>query len=198
MALIMRFSPSGKTPFSTPTVKHCFFRKESPEGWVIHAFARCFQRKRKFRESTRFCTIGREAFSDQLLCRTTGRHCSTERFVRRDLHVWPGQAPERGHSPGNMRPAERTDDFLPVGRFGTRFRFRAQGLRVTLGKQPHLSLCNEAYGHMLQKFHGRAVFFHVPSSRYITNELIEKVSRALCESTTAAHSSDWYQFSSKP
>lgn len=68
--------------------------------------------------------------------------------------------------------------------------FRAQGLHVTLGKQPQLSLCNEAYGHMLQKFHGRAVFFHVPSSRYITNELIEKVSRALCESTTAAHFSD--------
>lgn len=68
--------------------------------------------------------------------------------------------------------------------------FRAQGLRVTLGKQPHLSLCNEAYGHMLQKFHGHAVFFHVPSSKYITNELIEKVSRALCESTTAAFSSD--------
>lgn len=33
------------------------------------------------------------------------------------------------------------------------------------------SLCNEAYWYMLRKFNGHMVFFHVPSMKYITENL---------------------------
>lgn len=47
------------------------------------------------------------------------------------------------------------------------------GVKAELGSNPKQTLCNEAYWHMLQKYDGRVVFFHVPSIRYIDENFIK-------------------------
>lgn len=49
------------------------------------------------------------------------------------------------------------------------------GITAHLGITPVPSLCNDAYWHMLKKFHRHATFFHVPSIKYITEDFIEKI-----------------------
>lgn len=57
--------------------------------------------------------------------------------------------------------------------------FQVQGLSASVGTKPQLSLCNAAYWHMLQKYHRRVVFCHVPSIKYITDAFIQAVARAI-------------------
>lgn len=49
------------------------------------------------------------------------------------------------------------------------------GITANLGITPAPSLCNEAYWHMLKKFHRHATFFHVPSIKYITEDFVEAI-----------------------
>lgn len=53
------------------------------------------------------------------------------------------------------------------------------GIITNVGNTPTQSLCNEAYWHMLKKFNCHAVFFHVPSIKYITENFIEKIKTVL-------------------
>ena len=53
------------------------------------------------------------------------------------------------------------------------------GIVADIGKAPIQSLCNEAYWYMLRKYDCHAVFFHVPSIKYITENFIEKVKTVL-------------------
>lgn len=46
------------------------------------------------------------------------------------------------------------------------------GVRAELGNTPKQTLCNEAYWHMLHKYDGCVVFFHIPSIRYIEENFI--------------------------
>ncbi|MDE6319124.1 MAG: hypothetical protein K2M22_05360 [Lachnospiraceae bacterium] len=49
------------------------------------------------------------------------------------------------------------------------------GINTHIGNTPIRSLCNEAYWYMLRKCNCHALFFHVPSIKYITEEFMEKV-----------------------
>ena len=53
------------------------------------------------------------------------------------------------------------------------------GIITNIGNIPTQSLCNEAYWHMLKKYNGHVVFFHVPSIKYITELFIEGVQKSL-------------------
>ena len=53
------------------------------------------------------------------------------------------------------------------------------GIIADIGNTPIQSLCNEAYWHMLKKYNRQAVFFHVPSIKYITEGFIEKIKASL-------------------
>lgn len=53
------------------------------------------------------------------------------------------------------------------------------GIITNIGNTPTQSLCNEAYWYMLRKYNGHAVFFHVPSVKYITELFIERVKKSL-------------------
>ena len=53
------------------------------------------------------------------------------------------------------------------------------GIITNIGNNPMQSLCNEAYWYMLRKFNRHAIFFHVPSIKYITENYIEKVRTVL-------------------
>ncbi len=53
------------------------------------------------------------------------------------------------------------------------------GIMTHIGNTPIQSLCNEAYWYMLRKYNCHALFFHVPSIKYITEEFIEKVRTVL-------------------
>ena len=54
-----------------------------------------------------------------------------------------------------------------------------RGVITSIGNVPTRSLCNEAYWYMLRKFNYHVMFLHVPSIKYITDSLIEKVQTAL-------------------
>ena len=54
-----------------------------------------------------------------------------------------------------------------------------RGIITDIGNTPIQSLCNEAYWHMLKKYNRQAVFFHVPSIKYITEDFIEKIKASL-------------------
>lgn len=55
------------------------------------------------------------------------------------------------------------------------------GMITDIGNMPIQSLCNEAYWCMLRKCNCHAVFVHVPSMKYITEDFIEKVKEAFIE-----------------
>lgn len=52
------------------------------------------------------------------------------------------------------------------------------GITANIGNTPTQSLCNEAYWYMLRKYNCHAVFFHVPSIKYITERFIERVQKS--------------------
>lgn len=57
--------------------------------------------------------------------------------------------------------------------------FQLQGLSVSIGTKPQLSLCNAAYWNMLQKFDRRVVFCHIPSIKYMTDTFMQAVAQAI-------------------
>lgn len=58
-------------------------------------------------------------------------------------------------------------------------KFNKSGIITDLGNIPVQSLCNDAYWYMLRKCNCHAVFFHVPSIKYITEDFIEKIRMVL-------------------
>ena len=57
--------------------------------------------------------------------------------------------------------------------------FRAAGLAAVISETPTAYLCNEAYGHLLRKFSGRAVLIHIPTMKNAGEGLTGKVRQAL-------------------
>lgn len=53
------------------------------------------------------------------------------------------------------------------------------GITANIGNTPTQYLCNEAYWYMLRKYNCHAMFFHVPSIKYITETFIEKIRAVL-------------------
>ena len=58
-------------------------------------------------------------------------------------------------------------------------KLKENGLAAGIGHTPTKYLCNEAYWYMLKKYNNHAVFFHVPSIKYISEDLIEKIRTSL-------------------
>lgn len=60
-------------------------------------------------------------------------------------------------------------------------RFIIRGLKCWISENPTWYLCDEAYFYMLKKYNQNAVFIHVPSARYLSNEFVEAIISALVE-----------------
>lgn len=56
--------------------------------------------------------------------------------------------------------------------------FMKNGINCEISERPTHYLCNDAYYRMLQKTDGRAIFVHIPGSRYMTDELIASIIRS--------------------
>lgn len=54
------------------------------------------------------------------------------------------------------------------------------GVKNHISASPTHYLCNEAYWYILKKFNGKAAFIHIPTIKYIDDNLIKKVKHALC------------------
>lgn len=54
-------------------------------------------------------------------------------------------------------------------------RLNQGGISTNVGYTPAKYLCNEAFWHMLKKYNNQAVFFHVPSIRFIDEDFIKKI-----------------------
>ena len=59
--------------------------------------------------------------------------------------------------------------------------FRENGVPCDTSDTPTQYLCNAAYFRMLQKTNGKAVFVHIPGSRYMTQELMTGILKSLGE-----------------
>lgn len=60
-------------------------------------------------------------------------------------------------------------------------RFVKNGISCEISERPTHYLCNDAYYRMLQKTDGRAMFVHIPGSRYMTDELMASIIKSLGE-----------------
>ena len=60
-------------------------------------------------------------------------------------------------------------------------RFVKNGINCEISERPTHYLCNDAYYRMLQKTDRRAIFVHIPGSRYMTDELMASIIRSLGE-----------------
>ena len=60
-------------------------------------------------------------------------------------------------------------------------RFSSAGIRATLSSEPTKYLCNEAYWHALNKFSGRAVFIHIPTTKHMDKQLTEAIKQVFGE-----------------
>jgi len=56
--------------------------------------------------------------------------------------------------------------------------FKAEGLNCLVSASPTNYLCNDAYFNMLEKLNGRALFFHIPPVRYMTEDMYKAAVRA--------------------
>lgn len=72
-------------------------------------------------------------------------------------------------------------DYQPIA-----MKWNESGMTANIGNTPMQSLCNEAYWYMLRKYHGQALFFHVPSIKYITEDFIAGIRNALSASACCA------------
>ena len=54
------------------------------------------------------------------------------------------------------------------------------GVKNHISATPTHYLCNEAYWYILKKFNGKAAFIHIPTIKYIDDNLIKNVKQALC------------------
>ena len=59
--------------------------------------------------------------------------------------------------------------------------FVKNGINCEISARPTHYLCNDAYYRMLQKTDGRAIFVHIPGSRYMTDELMASIIGSLGE-----------------
>ena len=59
--------------------------------------------------------------------------------------------------------------------------FNRNGVNCEISERPTHYLCNDAYYRMLQKANGKAIFIHIPGSRYMTEELMASIVRSLGE-----------------
>ncbi len=57
--------------------------------------------------------------------------------------------------------------------------FEAEKILCTVSERPAGYLCNAAYFHALNKFGGRAMFFHVPPFRYLDDNMSQSIVRAV-------------------
>lgn len=58
-------------------------------------------------------------------------------------------------------------------------KLNTSGIITDIGNTPIHSLCNEAYFYMLRKCDRHAVFFHVPSMKYITDKFLENMKEGI-------------------
>lgn len=54
-------------------------------------------------------------------------------------------------------------------------RFDEYGVKYAITEKPTHYLCNEAYYHMLVKTNFQAVFFHIPSLKYLSENLYQRL-----------------------
>ena len=59
--------------------------------------------------------------------------------------------------------------------------FRENGIPCDISDTPTQYLCNDAYFKMLRKTNGKAIFVHIPGSRYMTQELMTGILKTLGE-----------------
>ena len=59
--------------------------------------------------------------------------------------------------------------------------FRENGIHCDISDMPTHYLCNDAYFRMLRKTNGKAIFVHIPGSRYMTQELMAGILKTLGE-----------------
>jgi len=57
----------------------------------------------------------------------------------------------------------------------------ARGIQSVASKIPTQYLCNAAYFHMLQKFEGKVVFIHIPTSKNMSDDMMDKIVKWLEE-----------------
>ena len=60
-------------------------------------------------------------------------------------------------------------------------RFVKNGINCEISERPTHYLCNDAYYRMLRKTNGKAMFVHIPGSRYMTDELMSGIVKSLGE-----------------
>ena len=60
-------------------------------------------------------------------------------------------------------------------------RFMKNGISCEISERPTHYLCNDAYFRMLRKTNGKAMFVHIPGSRYMTDELMAGIVKSLGE-----------------
>ena len=58
-------------------------------------------------------------------------------------------------------------------------RLKKNGIKSMLSEKPTHYLCNEAYYYMLNKMRCPVVFIHIPSLRYLTDEMMGQLVNAL-------------------
>ena len=59
--------------------------------------------------------------------------------------------------------------------------FRENGIHCDVSDTPTHYLCNAAYFKMLRKTNGKAIFVHIPGSKYMTQELMAGILKTLGE-----------------
>ena len=59
--------------------------------------------------------------------------------------------------------------------------FVKNGINCEISARPTHYLCNDAYYRMLRKTNGKAMFVHIPGSRYMTDELMAGIVKSLGE-----------------
>ena len=60
-------------------------------------------------------------------------------------------------------------------------RFVKNGIHCEISERTPYYLCNDAYYRMLRKTNGKAMFVHIPGSRYMTDELMAGIVKSLGE-----------------
>ena len=61
-----------------------------------------------------------------------------------------------------------------------RERFFQYGIKTEISIFPSQYLCNEAYWHLLDKYHGNVVLIHIPTLKHFCDNWIISVRRFLC------------------
>lgn len=57
--------------------------------------------------------------------------------------------------------------------------FEAEGISCDVSERPARYLCNAAYFHALNRFGGRALFFHIPPLRHMNSNMMQSIAEAV-------------------